>query len=84
VQLATTYDSFNIVHAINQLRKLCNQQSKDPAVKGVIGNKRLQFIPLQWRSSLQFDEMTDDDDLGQEAQLDNRFTINDIQVEGGV
>lgn len=81
-QLATTYESFNIVHAIIQLRKICNKQGKNPAISSVIGNKRLQFIPLQWRSSLQFDEMTEDDgDL--DAELDNRFSINDIQVEGG-
>ena len=43
-KLASTYESFSIVHAINQLRKLCINQSQDPAIRDVIGNKRLQFM----------------------------------------
>ena len=80
-QLATTYDSFNIVYAINQLRKLSNQQARDPAVSQIIGSKRVQFIPLQWRTSLQFDETMEDDE-DEETHLDNRFSLDDIQVQG--
>lgn len=43
-KLATTYDSFSIVHAINQLRKLCNKQMKDKAIREIIGNQRIQFM----------------------------------------
>lgn len=81
-KLAVTYDSFNIVHAINQLRKLCNKKGRDPAVSQLIGNKRLQFIPLQWRSSLQFDEMEEKE--GQDPAFDNTFSLDDIQVQGSI
>ena len=43
----------------------------------------LRVSPLQWRSSLQFEEMNDDDDDERERHLDNRFTLEDIQVDGG-
>lgn len=39
--------------------------------------------PLQWRSSLHFDEMIEDDD-DKASQLDNRFALNDIQVQGAI
>lgn len=81
-KLAVTYDSFNIVHAINQLRKLCNKKGKDPAVSQLAGNRRLQFIPLQWRSSLQFDEMEEKET--QDPLFDNTFTLDDVQVQGSI
>lgn len=81
-KLAVTYDSFNIVHAINQLRKICNKKGRDPAVSQLVGNKRVQFIPLQWRSSLQFDEMEEKE--GSESTFDNTFTLDDIQVQGSI
>ena len=43
-KLATTYESFSIVHAINSLRKLCNKQSRDPAITDIVGSKRIQFM----------------------------------------
>lgn len=82
-KLATTYDSFNIVHAINSLRKLCNKQARDETVRKVVGNQRLQFIPLQWRSSLQFDELSREEKEAEDG-LDNRFSLEDLQVEGSI
>lgn len=81
-KLAVTYDSFNIVHAINQLRKQCNKKVRDPAISQLAGNKRLQFIPLQWRSSLQFDEMEEKEN--QDSTFDNTFTLEDVQVQGSI
>ncbi|KAK9899575.1 hypothetical protein P389DRAFT_164561 [Cystobasidium minutum MCA 4210] len=81
-KLAVTYDSFNIVHAINQLRKLCNKKGRDPAVSQLTGNKRIQFIPLQWRSSLQFDEMEEKEES--DSAFDNTFTLDDVQVQGSI
>lgn len=43
-KLATTYESFSIVHAINALRKLCNKQARDPAITDIVGSKRIQFM----------------------------------------
>ena len=69
------------MHAINSLRKLCNKQARDETVRKVVGNQRLQFIPLQWRSSLQFDELSREEKEAEDG-LDNRFSLEDLQVEG--
>lgn len=44
---------FSFVHAVNELRTHAARHSSDPAFSDVIKGKRLQFLPVRWRSQLQ-------------------------------
>ncbi|KAL8292387.1 hypothetical protein RQP46_000999 [Phenoliferia psychrophenolica] len=81
-KLAGTYESFNFVHAVNSLRTACTTQSTSPSLAPLIHSRRAQFIPVRWRSSdLEFDDRENDTD---EENLNNRFSLDDIEIKHSV
>lgn len=53
-------------------------QAQSPAISSIMRDRRVQFLPVQWRASLKLD-------LGEELQkqkegLDNRFTLEGERI----
>jgi hypothetical protein len=45
-----------------------------PAVASIMRNRRVQFLPVQWRSSFNLDAV--EERRREEAGLDNEFTLS--------
>lgn len=71
------------VHAVNSLRTACTTQSTAPSLAPLIHSKRAQFIPVRWRADLNFDDVDESADSAEE-NLDNRFTLDDIEIKESV
>ncbi|KAI5122806.1 hypothetical protein M0805_000148 [Coniferiporia weirii] len=80
--LATQYEGYNFIYAANLFRRIAKKQSTSPALSSVIRNRRVQFLPVQWRTNLRLGiaEEKRREDVG----LDNEFTLNDITVKNTV
>ncbi|KAH9816827.1 DDHD domain-containing protein [Melampsora americana] len=90
-KLAQSYETFDFVHACNQLRLECNKVTQsDPRMPKLLQKRRIQLIPIRWRHSLNFEmEGFDDNDSGTEQSEEeggstNKFTMQDIQVKGSI
>ncbi|KAI7966529.1 hypothetical protein MJO29_002277 [Puccinia striiformis f. sp. tritici] len=87
-KLAQSYDSFDFVHACNQLRLECHKATTtDPKMKDFVQNKRVQFIPIRWRHSLNFEMEGFTDQLDgtvEDGQQKNRFSMKDIQIPDSI
>ncbi|KAH9464167.1 hypothetical protein Pst134EB_003702 [Puccinia striiformis f. sp. tritici] len=87
-KLAQSYDSFDFVHACNQLRLECHKATTtDPKMKDFVQNKRVQFIPIRWRHSLNFEMEGFTDQLEgttEDGQQKNRFSMKDIQIPDSI
>ncbi|KAI8462126.1 DDHD domain-containing protein [Phakopsora pachyrhizi] len=90
-KLAQSYDSFDFVHACNQLRLGCNSVTKsDPKMKDLMKNKRVQFVPIRWRQSLEFDieaNEVEDHFLNNENETEprtNKFSMKDIEIPNSI
>ncbi|KAG0145235.1 hypothetical protein CROQUDRAFT_46096 [Cronartium quercuum f. sp. fusiforme G11] len=95
-KLAQSYETFDFVHACNQLRLECNKVvQSDPRMVKLLKKRRIQFIPIRWRHSLNFemegfDDNDDSDDRSGDEESDdneggtNKFTMKDIQVKGSI
>ncbi|MBW0493310.1 hypothetical protein O181_033025 [Austropuccinia psidii MF-1] len=88
-KLAQSYDSFDFVHACNQLRVECHKATKsDSKVQLLVQDQRVQFIPIRWRHSLNFEmddvdnESINTDQLTEPPQ--NKFTMHDIQIPDSI
>lgn len=79
-KLAGSFDSLNFVYAVNQLRTNCTKLSTS-SLAPLLEQKRAQFIPVRWRTDLEFND--DDDDLDQNEELGerNRFNLEDIEID---
>lgn len=78
-QLAGTYKSLSFVHAVNDLRTNCTTLSTSSAIAPLIHSKRAQFIPVQWRTDLEFEDEVDGADQEDES-LGNRFNLEECVV----
>ncbi|OAV97131.1 hypothetical protein PTTG_05759 [Puccinia triticina 1-1 BBBD Race 1] len=92
-KLAQSYDSFDFVHACNQLRVECHKASTtDQKMKNFLQNRRVQFIPIRWRHSLDFEMegFTDQEDVSSENETEegrrikNTFAMKDIQIPDSI
>ncbi|KAA1134164.1 hypothetical protein PGTUg99_030663 [Puccinia graminis f. sp. tritici] len=93
-KLAKSYDSFDFVHACNQLRVECHKASTtDPKMKNFLQNRRVQFIPIRWRHSLDFemegfteqgDGRSSETEIEEGKQTKNRFAMKDIQIPDSI
>lgn len=79
-QLAGSYDSLNFVYAVNELRTACTKLSLSPTLAPLINSKRAQFIPVRWRTDLEFDGKEEEEE-DEEENLDNRFGLEDIEID---
>ncbi|KAM0791761.1 hypothetical protein ACM66B_004026 [Microbotryomycetes sp. NB124-2] len=82
-KLAGHYESFNFVHAVNQLRNACTNLSTSAALSPLLQSKRAQFIPVLWRTDLEFDSDVDEKD-SEDEHLRNRYTLSDIEIKGAI
>lgn len=76
--LAAQYESFNFIYAANQFRQVLRKQSSDPSVSSVMGERRCQVLPVQWRANLNIESGTADEDAQKEEK--NEFTFADITI----
>ncbi|KAG8888357.1 hypothetical protein FRB98_007932 [Tulasnella sp. 332] len=76
--LTATYEAFDFVYVTNMFRQVASAQSQSPALASIMRDKRVQFLPVQWRASLELD--MGDELLKQREGLDNHFTLDDITV----
>lgn len=83
-KLASNYESFNFVHAVNQMRKACTTLSTSPQLSPLLHSKRAQFIPVLWRADLQFEDDVDDTRDSADEHLRNRYTLDDIEIKGKI
>ncbi|BGP17562.1 hypothetical protein JCM10213v2_005595 [Rhodosporidiobolus nylandii] len=82
-QLASSYDSFAFVHAANAFRSACTSLSTSETLSPLLRQRRAQFIPVLWRTDLDFDEVDDEDQTADE-HLSNHFSLRDIEVQNSV
>ncbi|THH10470.1 hypothetical protein EW145_g1291 [Phellinidium pouzarii] len=80
--LATQYEGYNFVYAANLFRQIARKQSTTPALSSVMRNRRVQFLPVQWRTNLKLG--VDEERRRHELGLDNEFTLNDITIKNTV
>lgn len=50
------------------------KQSVTPALSSIMRNRRVQFLPVQWRTNFQLN--ADEERRREDAGLDNDFTLN--------
>ncbi|GAA5827388.1 hypothetical protein JCM11251_003790 [Rhodosporidiobolus azoricus] len=81
--LATTYDSFAFQYAANDFRSACTTLSTSETLSPLLKGKRMQTIPVLWRTDLDFDEIDDAEETADE-RLENRFSLKDIEVTNSV
>ena len=51
-----------------------------PALASIMRSKRVQFLPVQWRTGMKFDL----DKKGSKDGLDNYYTLSDITPKGSI
>lgn len=59
---------------------ILRKQAQTPALASIMRNRRVQFLPVQWRASMKFD-------LDAEAQSqghDNHFTLSEVTPKGSI
>ncbi len=56
------------------------KQSVTPALASIMRSKRVQFLPVQWRTGMKYDL----DRKGPRDGLDNHFTLSDITPKGTI
>lgn len=85
-QLASTHEGFSFVHAVNRFRAISTDlsTSSSSTLTPLLGRKRAQFIPVMWRTDLDFDEPASDRDDTAEERLENSFSLRDIEVQGSI
>ncbi|PLW18710.1 hypothetical protein PCANC_12547 [Puccinia coronata f. sp. avenae] len=89
-KLAQSYDSFDFVHACNQLRVECHKASTtDRKMKNFLQTKRAQFIPIRWRHSLDFEmegfaDGSCEEDMDEDKRTKNTFSMKDIQIPDSI
>lgn len=76
--LAAQYESFNFIYAANQFRQVLRKQSAESSVSSVMGERRCQVLPVQWRANLNIESGTDEEDARKEEN--NVFTMADITI----
>ena len=82
-RLATKYASFSFIHAVNTLRANANKNCTDPAFSELADGRRIQFLPLLWRSTLNLEQSPEDSVVDSENEhLSNRFAVADIEPSG--
>ncbi|GAA6028832.1 hypothetical protein JCM8097_007416 [Rhodosporidiobolus ruineniae] len=81
--LATSYESFAFTYAANAFRSACTTLSTSEHLSPLLKGKRAQFIPVLWRTDLDFEAVDDADETADE-HLANRFGIKDIEVSNSV
>jgi hypothetical protein len=74
--LALQYESLNFVYSTNQLRHVLQKQSAEPALASMVGDRRCQIIPVQWRLNL------DDSDPDQDPET--YYTVDDITIKNSI
>ncbi|KAG8944534.1 hypothetical protein FRC04_001756 [Tulasnella sp. 424] len=80
--LTATYEAFDFVYATNMFRDVARTQAQTPAIGSIMRDRRVQFLPVQWRASLKLD-------LGEELAkqkegLDNHFNLEDITLKNTI
>lgn len=80
--LTATYEAFDFVYATNMFRDVARTQAQTPAISSIMRDRRVQFLPVQWRASLNLD-------LGEELAkqkegLDNHFNLEDITLKNTI
>ncbi|KAG9003236.1 hypothetical protein FRB93_011149 [Tulasnella sp. JGI-2019a] len=80
--LTATYEAFDFVYVTNMLRQIARTQSQSPALASIMREKRVQFLPVQWRASLKLD--LGDELMKQREGLDNHFTLEDITLRNSI
>ncbi|BEI91743.1 uncharacterized protein CcaverHIS019_0405630 [Cutaneotrichosporon cavernicola] len=76
--LATQYESLNFIYAANQFRQVLRKQSDDPSISSVADNRRCQVLPVQWRTNLNIESGSSEEDAAKEES--NTFTFADITI----
>ncbi|EJC98098.1 uncharacterized protein FOMMEDRAFT_171452 [Fomitiporia mediterranea MF3/22] len=80
--LASQYEGYNFVYAANLFRQIARKQSTTPALASVMRDRRVQFLPVQWRTNFQLS--ADEESRREAAGIDNNFTLNDITIRNTV
>lgn len=65
-----------------QSADLCSKQSANPALSSIIRDRRVQVLPVQWRTLLTFEHEQSEED--QQHDMDNRFTMGDITLNKSI
>ncbi|KAG8808008.1 hypothetical protein FRC17_004176 [Serendipita sp. 399] len=77
--LSTQYESYNFVYMVNLMRIIARKQAMSPALNSIMRSNNVQFLPIQWRTTLKLDE--DESRRRAEDGLDNRFSLADITLK---
>lgn len=59
-----------------------SKQSANPALSSIIRDRRVQVLPVQWRTLLTFEHEQSEED--QQHDMDNRFTMGDITLNKSI
>lgn len=61
---------------------ISRKEAAEPALSSIMRSKRVQFLPVQWRSSLK--TQLDEERVKRDDGLDNVFTMADITQKGSI
>ncbi|CED84749.1 Phosphatidic acid-preferring phospholipase A1, contains DDHD domain [Phaffia rhodozyma] len=83
-QLALTHEGFSFVYCTNLLRKEAQKQATGAALKSIMRDRQVQFLPIQWRASLKFAQNDAEAQEDLDHELDNKFTLDDITLSKNI
>lgn len=78
-QLAVSHEGFNFVYATNILRKEAQKQALSPALRSIMRDRQVQFLPIQWRASLKLNHSGAEAQEDIDHELHNRC-VSEIQL----
>ncbi|KAF8575448.1 hypothetical protein K439DRAFT_1641371 [Ramaria rubella] len=80
--LASQYESWSFLYAVNLFRQIAKKQAGLPALASILREKQVQFLPIQWRTSFKLGE--DQRREREKDGLDNTFDISDITPKNSI
>ncbi|KZW00438.1 hypothetical protein EXIGLDRAFT_667492 [Exidia glandulosa HHB12029] len=86
-QAATQFESMNWVYATNLFRQIVRKQSTKPELASIMRAHRIQFLPIEWRST--FAKLMERDHRRDAAgpstaKKKNKYTLADITLKDNV
>ncbi len=75
-ELASDFDGLNFVYDVERMRKTSRKQSGLEEIRRLARGRRVQFLPICWRSGMSFDQQPEGND--------NFFSLSDVSNDASI